>query len=225
MKKFTLVLFTLLTLLPLGAWAEETVDNVTYSISGSNATVTSVANVASVTIPTTVTISATKYTVTGIQNGAFNSCTALEDIAIEGTTFYELSNHAFQSLPTTLAIVFNGIKYKHQGDTWYNGDYFKVLSHTDGVTSYNILESINGIAVTEIAANAFGDISGKSVTISKNITTISNTAFIHFTNGGAQNANNLSDITVAAENTKYFSHRNILVIMEHFIHKMAMRKC
>lgn len=94
MKKITLVLFTLLTLLPLGVWADEiTTGNVTYTytVGEPNASVKIVASETNVTIPATITIDDTEYTVNAIDKEAFKDCGSLQTLIITPPQFIERS--------------------------------------------------------------------------------------------------------------------------------------
>lgn len=213
MKKFTLVLFALLAMLPQGLWAAETtIDNVQYNYSGTTATVIGVIDktVTSITIPNIITVSETYYNVTAIDDNSFKGCTQLTNVIFEGTSFPTTwGTNVFNGLRPNLIITFDGIEYTHQGSTWDNGDRFKVTGHTAS-GSYTILNDINNIPVREITKNALGGLSNKTVTIPENITTISNEAFVKFTNGALDNANRLSNIIVSDENTKFFTQNGAL---------------
>ncbi|MBR4920040.1 MAG: leucine-rich repeat protein [Prevotella sp.] len=213
MKKFTLVLFTLLALLPQGLWAaEKTINGVTYRYESATATVIGVSDntVTSITIPSIITVSETDYNVTVIGDNAFKGCTQLTNVIFEGTSFPTTwGTNVFNGLRPNLKITFDGIEYTHQGSTWNNGDIFKVTGHTDS-GNYTIINAINNIPVREIAKNALGGLSNKTVTIPENITTISNQAFTKFTNGSLDNANRLSNIIVSNGNTKFFTKNGAL---------------
>ena len=222
MKKITLVLLTLLTLLPLGAWAEEYVqDNVTYEYTpvtegDGTATIKSVGNVTGVTILASFTNSEHTYNVTGIQDGAFSACTDLNTITFEGNTLDYLYANAFANdYNKTLIVTYKGIQYSHQGDSMYSGDSFIVTGHTASVeTDISIKNDINGIHVTGIADNALTNLSGHSVHIPQYVTTISSTAFATLGTGAASNANNLTNITVDANNSKYSTQNGALYATE-----------
>ena len=144
--------------------------------------------------------------VTTIYGYAFSGCTALQEITFSGSTLCEIGEHAFANAATTLTIHFNSIDYKHQGNSWYSGDSFIVTGHTaKDAQDYNILEAINGIHVTEIGNNAMASLDGKNVHIPQHVTTISNTAFIAFTQGHLDNANRLNSITVDEKNSTFFA--------------------
>jgi hypothetical protein len=89
MKKFTLVLFTLLTLLPLGSWAAEySQDGITFSYtSGSVATVKSVDESATnAEIPAQINVGTTEEPqviyITAIDATAFSGCVNLKTLTI-----------------------------------------------------------------------------------------------------------------------------------------------
>ena len=209
MKKLTLVLFTLLTLVPSSIWAEE-VNGILYSINGENATVTGFtdekkSSSTSITIPTIITIETQNYTVSTIANNAFNGWTTLSNVVFEGTTLPTMDNVQFEGVPQNLVINFNKIQYTHQG-TWNNEDSFTVTGVTDNTSdNYEIVDAINDINVTQIGDNAFVGLANKTVTISKYIETISSSAFSNLTN-----ANRLTSITVDGQNEKFFVYNNVL---------------
>ena len=111
MKKITLVLFTLLTLLPLGAWADETVDGIIYSLNGSNATVTGFTDetktsVSSIIIPNSITIGedpGTSYDVTAIADDAFSGYTDVESISI-GENVTSMGNNTLANCKELLTL-------------------------------------------------------------------------------------------------------------------------
>ena len=89
MKKLTLVLFTLLTLLPLGSWADDYVINgITFSYtSGSEATIKSVdGSATNAEIPTQINVGTTdepqEVNITAIEATAFSSCVNLKTLTI-----------------------------------------------------------------------------------------------------------------------------------------------
>ena len=147
MKKLTLVLFTLLTLVPSSIWAEE-VNGILYSINGENATVTGFtdekkSSSTSITIPTIITIETQNYTVSTIANNAFNGWTTLSNVVFEGTTLPTMDNVQFEGVPQNLVINFNKIQYTHQG-TWNNEDSFTVTGVTDNTSdNYEIVDAIS----------------------------------------------------------------------------------
>ncbi len=227
MKKFTLVLITLLTLLPMGVWGEETtIDGVTYEYSGTTASVKSVATSAtSATILSSFQVSETTYTVTAIANNAFNNCTVLGTLTFEGNTVGLLNNTTFGAANASMIIISNNIKYKHNG-TWNSGDNFIVTGYvSNSPTDYTVIESINNIDVTEIGKKAFANLSSKNVHISKKVINISNEAFIYLTNGALDNANNLNSITVDAENPKYKSHNGVLYLYDNTAGTLELISC
>lgn len=99
---------------------------------------------------------------------------------------------------------YDGIDYYHQG-TWKSGDHFKVGSGSSkaipsAIANINILETLCDIAVTEIADNAFKNVTG-SVTIPQSITTITTLSFVQ---------NKLTSISVNANNENYKSIDGVL---------------
>lgn len=113
MKKFTLVLFTLLTLIPINIWAEvTTIDGVTYEYSGSIATVKSIdASITSAIIPATITIEIEEtshiYNVTSIASNAFSGCTELRTLTIEAEiTSSNFASNALKDCESLQTLIF-----------------------------------------------------------------------------------------------------------------------
>ncbi|MBQ9677791.1 MAG: leucine-rich repeat domain-containing protein [Prevotella sp.] len=196
MKKITLVLFTLLTLLPLSAWGTiqtHVIDGVTYNYDDADANhsaiVASVSTTASTaTIHSKFTIAATNYTVTSINDNAFSGCSVLTTLVLTGTDINIISNIDLTTLPKTLIIKFGGVGYYHQG-TWASGYYTVGDGNSQSgysalptgyttPTDITILNAINGVAVTKILSNAFnGAHNIQYLTIPNSITEIANNAF------------------------------------------------
>lgn len=212
MKKFTLVLLTLLTLSPFGAWAEEVkLEGVTYSYEGTTATVQSVDNsvtTVKITLLAEFLVENTLYTVTGIDQNAFYDCAKLKTIIIPNATLLNaLNDVTLTSLPTGCCFIYGGIKYYHRGSSWKNGDHFAVGNGDKGA-GYNdsldetlsIQPSIGGIGVTEISNHAFSGVC-KKINIPSSVITITNLSFIN---------NNLISINVDAESSNFKSIDGVL---------------
>ena len=208
MKKITLVLFTLLALLPLGAWAEEkTIDNVTYTYSGTTATVKSVANATTISIPDKIEISGSNYNVTSIASDAFKNCTSLLTLKFASSELPTSMAVDFAQIDQGLYIIFGGIQYTHKEGWNTDKDYFLVTkfdTETGIDENIKIHATINNIPVTEIANDAFLNVS-KGLTIGKNITSIGATAFAN-----TSYPNKLTSISVENGNTKYSAHGGAL---------------
>ncbi|MBQ8714833.1 MAG: leucine-rich repeat protein [Prevotella sp.] len=189
MKKITLVLFTLLTLLPLGAWADEVeIDGITYETSGTKATVITCADATTIIIPNEVSISETNYSITGIDKEAFKNCGKLQTLTINNPDLLENLDIDFvgSKVLTPLTIICKGIKYKHNGQ-WSGATNFFAVGDGNNGSGYDsatadenltVLETVCGISVTTIADKAFNNNGGnKSIYLPKSITTISNISF------------------------------------------------
>ena len=217
MKKFIPVFFAFFSLIPTSIWAEDYTDEngVKYTYTPvtegtGTATVSECTDAATVTIPNVIAISERSYTVTAIAANAFSNCVNMATLNILCTNLPSMADDTFNNVKTGLNITFKGIKYTHRG-TWNNGDSFKVTGVSDNTYgSFEILDAINHINVTEIGENAFANLPNKTVSISKNINTISSKAFINFTDGNINNANRLISITVDINNSKYSSYNGVL---------------
>ncbi len=189
MKKITLVLFTLLTLLPLSAWADEVeIDGITYETSGTKATVITCADATTIIIPNEVSISETNYSITGIDKEAFKNCGKLQTLTINNPDLLENLDIDFvgSKVLTPLTIICKGIKYKHNGQ-WSGATNFFAVGDGNNGSGYDsatadenliVLETVCGISVTTIADKAFNNNGGnKSIYLPKSITTISNISF------------------------------------------------
>ena len=88
MKKFTLVLFTLLTLLPLGSWADDyVIDGITFSYTSGIVTVKSVDESATnAEIPAQINVGTAEepqvINITAIDATAFSGCVNLKTLTI-----------------------------------------------------------------------------------------------------------------------------------------------
>jgi len=213
MKKITLVLFTLLTLLPLSAWADEYVkDNVTYEYTTSTgtATVKSVDNVTAVTILATFTEAENTYVVNSIANDAFSGCTSLATLTFKGSTLPSADNTAIYNLPAGVTFVYNNLKYTHTGSSWGSGDSFAVTGYTEAESTYTIESSIYNINVTAIGDNAFKDCTSlTSLSIPNSVTTIANNAF---TGCSSLSTMNTGGLTTIDDNT-FSAYTNVKTIV------------
>lgn len=116
MKKFTLVLFTLLTLLPLGSWADDYVINViTFSYtSGSEATVKSVDESATnVEIPAQINVGTIdvpqNINITAIEATAFSGCVNLKTLTI-GENVTTIPADVFKDCSGLQTLIFKNTK-------------------------------------------------------------------------------------------------------------------
>lgn len=142
MKKFTLVLFTLLTLLPLGSWADDyVIDDITFSYtSGSVATVKSVDESATnVEIPAQINVGTTEapqnINITAIDATAFSGCVNLKTLTIG------------ENVTTIPADVFEDCK-KLQTLTINNSNFLQTLSinFTQSAVDPSLVINCNGVA-------------------------------------------------------------------------------
>jgi len=196
MKKITLVLFTLLTLLPLGAWADETVDGIIYSLEGSNATVTGFtdgtkSSVTSIIIPNSITIGeapGTNYDVTAIADEAFSGYTDVESISI-GENVTSMGNNTLanckelltltiknSTLFESLSINFAQTQIPSGLTIVYKGLRYKHYGEWSGTNNYFAVgNGDNGKGYDQSTAD------GNLVVLEKicdiNVTTIANNAF------------------------------------------------
>lgn len=218
MKKFTLVLMTLLSLIPTSIWAEEvSVGDINYeytpvTVGTGAAKVKSCLNAATITIPDVVTIGDFDYNVTNIDPDAFKDCSSLTTLRFESSNLPEKMNVNFasSSVDYGLYIIYSGVQYAHEYEWSADNNYFRVYKYDSESASgsdINISSKINNIHVTEIANDAFlqNNVSGINLTIPSSITTIGNTAFANITTG-----NKLASITVEEGNPKYKSFNGIL---------------
>ncbi|MBQ8152795.1 MAG: leucine-rich repeat protein [Prevotella sp.] len=196
MKKITLVLFTLLTLLPLGAWADETVEGIIYSLNGSNATVTGFtdetkSSVTSIIIPNSITIGeapGTNYDVTAIADEAFSGYTDVESISI-GENVTSMGNNTLanckelltltiknSTLFESLSINFAQTQIPSGLTIVYKGLRYKHYGEWSGTNNYFAVgNGNNGKGYDQSTAD------GNLVVLEKicdiNVTTIANNAF------------------------------------------------
>ena len=136
--------------------------------------------------------------------------------AKNSTLHKDMSGVDFTSFDQELYVYARGICYVHVG-AWGNGHFkvgtgangtgFDTSTQTEYDSSVSIVESINGIAVTEIADKAFIGVQDIALTIPKSVVSLSTSAFV----GIDYNARNqLLSITVEEENPKYKSYKGAL---------------
>jgi hypothetical protein len=118
MKKFTLVLFTLLTLLPLGSWAESiTIEGVTYDYSGTTATVTSIENTKTeAVIPAQINVGTDEpqeVNITAIEATAFSGCVNLKTLTI-GENVTTIPADVFKDCSGLQTLIFKNTKLNVQ---------------------------------------------------------------------------------------------------------------
>lgn len=192
MKKFTLVLFTLLTLLPLGSWAESiTIEGVKYQCYSDYAEVSGISySLGSVTILPEVTVEEVTLKVTKFASGALNDCPNLKSLTIGEnisnipadmfkncsglqTLIFKNTKLNVQSLRLdfiqsqvnpALCIIVDGVKYYHKGEWSDANHYFAVGNGSNGSGFHAATASGNQLKVLAKVCKA-------------NVTTISNNAF------------------------------------------------
>ena len=192
MKKFTLVLFTLLTLLPLGSWAESiTIEGVKYQCYSDYAEVSGISySLGSVTILPEVTVEEVTLKVTKFASGALNDCPNLKSLTIGEnisnipadmfkncsglqTLIFKNTKLNVQSLSLdfiqsqvnpALCIIVDGVKYYHKGEWSDANHYFAVGNGSNGSGFHAATASGNQLKVLAKVCKA-------------NVTTISNNAF------------------------------------------------
>ena len=193
MKKITLVLITLLSLLPMGSWgavSTKIIDGITYSYDPEHveqgATVTHVADATSITIPYEKTIEEVTYKITSINYDAIVNCSLLTTLHIAAEISIDNLNNLNKHADATISkFSYKGICYYLQnGQTYSVGNGYesdaKVTSYTirEGYKDVQILSSIWTIPVTAIKQNAFKKVSGFStISIPSTITEIGSNAF------------------------------------------------
>ena len=192
MKKLTLVLFTLLTLLPLGSWAESiTIEGVKYQCYSDYAEVSGISySLGSVTILPEVTVEEVTLKVTKFASGALNDCPNLKSLTIGEnisnipadmfkncsglqTLIFKNTKLNVQSLRLdfiqsqvnpALCIIVDGVKYYHKGEWSDANHYFAVGNGSNGSGFHAATASGNQLKVLAKVCKA-------------NVTTISNNAF------------------------------------------------
>ena len=204
MKKFTLVLFTLLTLLPLGSWAADyVIGGITFSYtSGSEATVKSVdENATNAVIPAQITITNVgTINVTGI-SATLNGCTNLQTLTI-GKNVATIPDGSFKNCSnlTRFSVADDNTNFKVIDGVLFSNDGETLISFPakkDG-DSYSIPST-----VTTIYNYAFNGCSNlESLTIGKNVATIPEGSF--------KNCPNLSSISVADGNANFKAVDDVL---------------
>ena len=198
--------------LPANA-ATFTSGNLTYSTSGTNATVTDCSTSASgsLSIPSTVSNGGTTYTVTEIGNRAFSSCNSLTIVSIPNSVT-EIGRYAFEScsglteitIPNSIIEIGNGAFQLCDGLTEVvipdsvTSLGSSVLSSCRGLTSVTI-----GNSVTSLGNTMFQNCSRlTSITIPNSVTSIDSSAF--------ENCRGLTSINVNSSNSNYSSINGIL---------------
>ena len=230
MKKFTLVLFTLLTLLPLGSWAESiTIEGVTYDYSGTTATVTSIENTKTeAVIPAQINVGTTeepqKINITTIGATAFSGCVNLKTLTIG------------ENVTTIPADVFKDCK-KLQTLTINNSNFLQTLSinFTQSAVDPSLVINCNGVAYYHMGTwsdsnqyfavgngsngSGFDAASANPETLAIlntvcniNVTTISNRAFYRVANGRNLslpiNVTKISDVSFLGNHLKTITVAN-----------------
>ena len=119
MKKFTLVLFTLLTLLPLGSWADEyVIDGITFSYTSGIVTVKSVdENATNAEIPAQINVGTTEVpqviNITAIDATAFSGCVNLKTLTI-GENVTTIPADVFKDCSGLQTLIFKNTKLNVQ---------------------------------------------------------------------------------------------------------------
>ena len=234
MKKIALVLFTLLTFLPVSIWAQNnviTIDNVKYEYSGTTAIVIGPANttLSIITIHKTITVGENTFTVTSIDESAFAYCDGLTSVTI-GNSVTSIGKEAFAFCTGLTSIeIPNSVTSIDES----------AFAYCDGLTSVTIGNSVTSIgdgtfkycrsltsvtipnSVTNIGNEAFYNCSGlTSITIPNSVTSIDESAFAYcdgltsvtignsvtsIGDGAFGACKNLTSITVESGNTNYDS--------------------
>ena len=178
MKKIALVLFTLLTFLPVSIWAQNnviTIDNVKYEYSGTTAIVIGPANttLSIITIHKTITVGENTFTVTSIGVSAFAYCDGLTSITIPNSVtsigssaFYNCSGLTSITIPNSVTSIGSSAFSYCSGLT--------SITVESGNTNYDSRDGCNAIIAT--ASNEL--IAGcKNTVIPNSVTNIGNEAF------------------------------------------------
>ena len=212
MKIITLVLITLLSLLPMGSWGAVStiIDGITYSYDPEDveqgATVTHVADATSITIPYEIKIGDVTYQIRSINDNAIANCSSLTALHIAAEVSIDnLNKHENATIST---FSYKGICYYLQNGQTYsvgNGsDSDAKASYTikEGYKNVQILSSIWTISVTTIKPKAFKNVGGFStISIPSTITEIGSNAFY-----GAL----FTSYTVNEDNPNYSSENSVL---------------
>lgn len=213
MKKLTLVLITLLTLLPMGVWGtEETIENITYSYNpdhvdqGATVTQYTDASATSITIPYEIKIGDVTYQIRSINDNAIANCSSLTTLHIAAEVSIDhLNKHENATIST---FSYKGICYYLQNGPTYsvgngsNSDAKANYTIREDYKNVQILSSIWTISVTTIKQNAFTNVSGFStISIPETITEIGSNAFY-----GAL----FTSYTVNESNPNYSSENGVL---------------
>lgn len=229
MKKFTLVLFTLLTLLPLGSWAQSiTIDGIDYQCYNDYAAVEKVHDKVSASTLPKLTIERNGEEVTlkveRILSGALDECTELKTFTLSeninnipaevfknckklqtltinnSNILQTLSIYFTQSaVDPSLVINCNGVAYYHMG-TWSDSNqYFAVGNGSNGSGFDAASANPDTLAILNTVCNI-------------NVTTISNRAFYRVANGRNLslpiNVTKISDVSFLGNHLKTITVAN-----------------
>ncbi len=229
MKKLTLVLFTLLTLLPLGSWAESiTIDGIDYQCYSDYAAVEKVHDKVSASTLPTLTIERNGEEVTlkveRILSGALDECTELKTFTLSeninnipadvfknckklqtltinnSNILQTLSINFTQSaVDPSLVINCNGVAYYHMG-TWSDSNqYFAVGNGSNGSGFDAASANPETLAILNTVCNI-------------NVTTISDRAFYRVANGRGLslpiNVTKISDVSFLGNHLKTITVAN-----------------
>lgn len=229
MKKLTLVLFTLLTLLPLGSWAESiTIDGIDYQCYSDYAAVEKVHDKVSASTLPTLTIERNGEEVTlkveRILSGALDECTELKTFTLSeninnipadvfknckklqtltinnSNILQTLSINFTQSaVDPSLVINCNGVAYYHMG-TWSDSNqYFAVGNGSNGSGFDAASANLETLAILNTVCNI-------------NVTTISDRAFYRVANGRGLslpiNVTKISDVSFLGNHLKTITVAN-----------------
>ena len=162
----------------LGVPSAPTIDGITYTLSGSNATVTGAtsSDITTVTIPSTITYLGTTYNVLTIGASAFEGCSSLAIVSI-GNSVLTIDDYAFRGC-TSLASITIPNSVTTIGDNAFRG-----------CTSLASVTLPTNSSFTTISNNAFNSCSSLAdITIPNSVLTIGHVAFY--------NCSSLASITI-----------------------------
>lgn len=222
MKKITLVLFTLLTIIPPpNAWADgtETVNTITYSYEDTNhtATVTGCtnSNITKIIVPSSIEINSTVYTVSTIDANAFNGLSKLTTLVFSASSLPTLTSGFLGNCTTIKTVQFtagslpsfdtsflqlfnNGLCISYGGIGYYHqGDW------SDGYFTIGDGNNATGYSAYPNANETPRDIAILSEICGITVNAIQNNAF-----NGAWNIDHLN-IPASIESISIFSNNKI----------------
>ena len=221
MKKIALVLFTLLTFLPVSIWAQNTEvrEKVIYLLNSENHTAT-VSGCEDATTISTILIKDTlkvlegmdlvEYDVIGIESHALDNCTKANTLNIRSKDWGILDNVDITKMRYTLKIGLGGLWYYHKGGSWgTSGEYFSV---GDGSNSGH--QNIPAYLLDNVVVikDAIQNIPVKKITgsININIKNLTIPASIEEITGNALAENHLLSFNVNSSNQNYKSINGVL---------------